>query len=266
MLVHFIKRLSKKSKKIRLLKHSDIKLDFLIKESLLQDKNNNSNNIESNYSTLIEEDLSVVDISNREASHFYEFYKILSQENYDLGKMVSAFVEEFKIKNKNIETSFKLVPVQMKEIVKLIEDCVNSFNCSFNIGNPKAEKRLQYCRPAVEKFVFNKLYSILFELYSRKYEKENNVFLERQKIIKEKANIQQILEFLELRKDFRGVNNEDNFQMSPFISVVDCINKLEFEKTPKDKFDTIMHASLELRSCILDITKGRVKVLNYYLV
>ena len=46
--------------------------------------------------------------------------------------------------------------------------------------------------------------------------------------------------------------------MLPYKTTIDCINKIEFEQTPKDKFDTLMKASLELRNGILDITKGKV--------
>ncbi len=66
------------------------------------------------------------------------------------------------------------------------------------------------------------------------------------------------MDYLEIKKKFRGEYLAGFTSMLPYKMTIDCINKVEFEQTPKDKFDTLMKASLELRNCILDITKGKV--------
>jgi cell fate (sporulation/competence/biofilm development) regulator YmcA (YheA/YmcA/DUF963 family) len=208
------------------------------------------------YESLNDEDHSIVDNSNKEASNFYEFYRILSQENYDLGKSVSSFVEEFRNKNKDVSKAVSQVPKQMEEILKFIDDCVSTFHCYFNFGKSNTERMLHYCRPAVEKFIFNKLYFVLYDIYSQKYEEQNKIFLNAQNKIREKLSIEKIMESLEIKNKFRGLENSDNIFI-PYKTTIDCINKAEYEQTPKDKFDTLMKASLELRNCILHFTKGK---------
>ncbi len=210
------------------------------------------------YQHLTEEDTSVVDSYNKEASNFYEFYRILSQENYDLGKSVKDFVDDFRKNYKDVEASKVLVPRPMEEIVKFIEDCVSTFHCYFNFGKSNTEKMLPYCRPAVEKFIFNKLYFLLYDLYNKRYEEENKKFLDKQNKINSKLNVEKIMDYLEIKMKFREDTGMNSFHL-PYKSAIDCINKIEFEQNPKDKFDTLMKASLDLRNGILDSTKGKVR-------
>jgi hypothetical protein len=246
---------------MRIIKKSEgLHVEPIIKEQIISDQINNLKlyGSSNSYEQLTEEDCSVVDTSNKEASNYYEFYRILSQENYDLGKSVSDFVNEFRNKYKNVEVSKNLLPKPMEEIVKFIEDCVSTFYCYFNFGKSNTEKMLPYCRPAVEKFIFNKLYFLLYDIYNKKYEEENKNFLVNQNNIKVKMSVEQVMDFLEIKKKFRGEILDGLSSMLPYKSTIDCINKIEFEQTPKDKFDTLMKASLELRNGILDITKGKV--------
>lgn len=53
------------------------------------------------------------------------------------------------------------------------------------------------------------------------------------------------------RKGQAGVN-------IPYKNPIDCLNKIELELTPEDKFDCLVKTSLELRNCVLDYTKGKV--------
>ena len=50
----------------------------------------------------LNENSSIVDSSNKEASGFYEVYRLLSQENYEVGKSVRIFIDSFKKENSNI--------------------------------------------------------------------------------------------------------------------------------------------------------------------
>ncbi len=259
IIIHFVKNLVKKVKKIRVIK----KTEGLLIGNLIEQRKANVYGSASpyNYEHLTEEDSSVVDSYNKEASNFYEFYRILSQENYDLGKSVKDFVDEFRKNYKEIEVSKVLIPRPMEEIVKFIEDCVSTFHCYFNFGKSNTEKMLPYCRPAVEKFIFNKLYFLLYELYNKRYEDENNKFLESQNKINNKYSVEEIMDYLEIKMKFREDTGMNSFHL-PYKSAIDCINKIEFEQNPKDKFDTLMKASLDLRNGILDSTKGKV---NFYI-
>jgi hypothetical protein len=260
MIVMFLKSLAKKVKKMRILKTYEINIDFIIREHELQEKMNHVKlygNYPNSYENLGDDDISIIDISNKEASNYYEFYRILSQENYDLGKNVSDFIKEFKKLNKNTEEAIIYMPKQMQELYKFTDDCVSTFYCYFNFGKSNTERMLPYCRPAVEKFIFNKIYPFIYDIYNFKHQEENKIFLINQNIIKIQKSPIQILKDLEVKKSFID-QEEDDKRIIPFKSTVDCINKIEFEMSPKDKFETLMKASLDMRNCILDITKGKV--------
>ena len=55
----------------------------------------------------------------------------------------------------------------------LINETVYAFNSEYNLGNDKAKSMMPYCRPAVEKYVFGKLYDQLFAMYMYKNEAED---------------------------------------------------------------------------------------------
>jgi len=55
-------------------------------------------------------DETVISTQNLESSSFYEFRKILSQENYSIGKKVAEFITDFAASYKNIVESAELLP------------------------------------------------------------------------------------------------------------------------------------------------------------
>jgi hypothetical protein len=72
---------------------------------------------------------------NKQAINFYEIYKLLSQENFNIGEDLAIFINEFKIKNENIEKSYyQKLPEQMKEIINMRNKSDNTFSNYFFIG------------------------------------------------------------------------------------------------------------------------------------
>ncbi|CDW76663.1 UNKNOWN [Stylonychia lemnae] len=94
-----------------------------------------------------------------ETSSIYQIHKILSSDQYTLGK-------------------------NMEGIMELINDTVNQFQSQYNLGKDSAKSLMQYCRPSVEKYVFQKLYDKLFAMYACKNERDDMIFVERSSIIK----------------------------------------------------------------------------------
>ena len=225
--------------------------------------NNSSKNIINGTNTYIEENISMLESSNKQATSFYEIYRILSQENYSVGKDLAIFINEFKIKNENIEKSYQKLPEQMKEIINMRNKCDNTFSNYFNMGKEfqKNENIQKNSKIAIEKFIFNKVYYQLYDLYKKRYEKENENYLEKKKLINEKYSIKQIMEYLEIRPKFRCLDEYEAFNESqlclPFKSTIDYINKIEYEQNPKSKFDTLIEAGLELRNTILGCHGGK---------
>ena len=109
----------------------------------------------------------------------------MSQENYELGKSVREFVRSFQTDNEQIEKTFSLIPNQMEETLNFIEEVSQSFHCYYNLGDKvMVGNKLSVSKMAVEKFIFNKIYAIIYELYNKKYQKENEIFVKKQNKIR----------------------------------------------------------------------------------
>lgn len=191
----FFKRLRVFGKKIRLIRIQDLNSKLLFKS-----ERSSSFDKKIKYRRFIEEETSVVDITNKEASTFHEIYRILSQENYEIGKSVKVFVNEFKHENMDIDHTYTNIPNQLEEILNFIGEISQNFHCYYNLGDKQmAENKLMYSKSAVEKFIFNKIYTVVYELYNKKYEKENSLFNEKQQLINKNMNYNDIMVYLEVR-------------------------------------------------------------------
>ena len=222
-----------------------------------------NDSIDNSRSNFLVESSDMVEKINKHASNYYEIYKILSQNKYDIGRIMTSFINEFKIKNEHVEKNYMRLPEQMKEIIKIRNICDETFSNYFNMGksfrlNDELPKQ---AKTAIDNFIFNKLYFLLYELYNRKYKEENEEFLKKKKMIKEIYTIEGIMNYLEIKPQFRCLEAYENSGHSslciPFRSTIDNLNKLEFEQNPHIKFNTLIEAGLELRNTALGNNNGR---------
>ena len=197
----------------------------------------------------------IVEKSNKKANQYYEIYKTLSNTEYDLGKSIMNFIENFRNKCNDItspESEEKIEDINTKqmmaEIVKMIELSTNTLNCNFNnINNYNSS----FFTTASEQFIFNKIYHYLYEIYDIKYNKINSEFLLTRKEINENMQIKDILTSIGVKEIY--ISNDS----LPFKSVIENANKIPFEKCLKNKFKILTQLSLEIRSCILEYTGGK---------
>ncbi len=114
-------------------------------------------------------DESVISTQNLESSSFYEFRKILSQENYSIGKKVADFLADFAANYKNLAESAELLPqpvshiqnftkfYKMESVYLLVNEITETFFADFNYGKSETKQLMPYCRISVEKFIFDKV-------------------------------------------------------------------------------------------------------------
>ena len=234
------------NKKIKIFKSKNISKDIIFKS-----KN-------SNYQQLIDDE-TYVEKTNLNSKKFYELYKTLSNEDYELGKQIKLFINNFKKKYQYL-TGNQINNIDTKnimmEIAKILELCTNSLNSTYNNFNNKEnnEDDITYFSLASEQYLFNKIYYIIYNIYDKKYEKQNKEFLLKQKEINQKLNINELLKKIEVKKKYRG--NEK----IPFKSVIDIINKVPLEQSIKKKFEILTYGSLEIRTYILEYTKGKYEL------
>ena len=141
-----------------------------------------------------DEEGSFIDASNKEASIMMDIYKVLAQENYDVGKQVKEFLITFRTKYESTVESVAYIPQQMKEIMQFVDKTVGDFMCSYNYGSDSNKKK--HFREAIETYIFGKLYPILKRIYYYKSKEENGKLMEQSKQILAKMSNKEIMEYL----------------------------------------------------------------------
>ena len=262
LIINFLKRFIKISKDIKIIKKSEgyfNNLENTINNSFNEQNKEINKMIGSNY---INENATMLETINKEATNYYEIYKILTQENYELGKSITIFINDFKIKNKDIEQNKKLLPKQMKEIISMINFCDDTFNNYFNKNG--AENKYKFAKPAIEKFIFNKLYFQLYDLYSSKYDEDNKKYIIQKDLINKNLTIEKIMDYLKIKEEYKCLKEYEKKEKSenskPYKSTIDYVNKMEYEQNPKIKFEIILGAGLDLRNTILGNNNGKYEL------
>ena len=221
-----------------------------------------NNSINNSRNQLIKENTNALEKINKHANYYYEIYKILSKDNYDAGRIMTTFINEFKIKNEHIEKSYMKLPEQMKEIIHTRNICRDTISNYFNMGKifKLNEEIPNQSQKAIDNYIFNKIYYQLYELYNKKYQKENEEYINKKKTINEKYTIKEIMDYLEIKPQFRCIEVYERSRHSqlclPYKSTIDNMNKIEFEQNPNNKFKTLIEAGLELRNSVLGHNNG----------
>ena len=261
-MLKFLKLLSNSVNKIKIIKQtksfSKYNLEEMLNNQIKTKKDlllKSINFPKKKHQHLTEEE-TIVEISNKKANQYYDVYKTLSNTEYDLGKSIFDFIENFKKKSKEItsqDAEKKIENVNtrliMVDIVKMIESCTNTLNCSFNNNNVNYDSN--FFATASEQFIFNKIYPYLYEMYDKKYKNLNDEYLSIKKDINSNMSIKDIITDVGVREKYKG--NEEY----PYKTVIENINKISYEKYLKNKFEILTQSSLEMRSCILDYTNGK---------
>ena len=265
-MIKYLKLIAGSVNKIKIIKQSKIlfkyDLEKILNEQIQMKKNIllKNINIPKKKFLIKDDEETIVEKSNKKVNRFYEIYKILSNIEYELGKSINDFVENFREKYKDLNNDkgkdiIETIKTRdiMAEIIKLIEHTTNTLNCYYNQEN-NINYNTNFYNSATEQFIFNKIYHYLYEIYDLKYKKCNEEFILVKKEINENMKIKDIISNLNIKKVY--ISNDP----IPFMPVIENINKLQLEKCLKNKFKIITQSSLEIRNCILEYTGGKYEL------
>jgi len=102
-------------------------------------------------------DENIISTQNLESSSFYEFRKILSSDQYSIGKKVAEFFVDFAGNYKSIKESAELLPQPMESVYLLVNEITETFFADFNYGKSETKQMMPYCKISVEKYIFDKV-------------------------------------------------------------------------------------------------------------
>lgn len=136
--------------------------------------------------------------SKLESSSYYQFSKVLSSQQYGVGKLVADFIAKYNEDYQDKIESAKMIPQPLEFIKRNIEETVEALFTHFNLSNSSSHKQMQFCRPAVERFFYSKLLKHLLELYAIKFQNLNNLFQTKRNHLQTKTP-QELMLSLEVR-------------------------------------------------------------------
>ena len=267
-IILFLQKFSLSMNKIKIIKQSKCLLKYNIEQNLQTIINNRRNEIykksnlpndllhssrNSNYLKLIDDE-TYVEKTNYQASKYYELYRILSKSDYGLGKAIQNFVDNFKKNYQSLTISQIYIletKLMMMDIVKIIELCINTLNSTYNNYQNNDST---YFSLASEQFLLSKIYNIIYDIYDKKYKKQNNDFLLVKKEINEKLNIKEIINKIGIKEKFKS---KEEF---PYKSVIDILGMISLERSLRKKFEILTSASLEIRTCVLEYSNGKYEL------
>lgn len=110
---------------------------------------------------------------------------------------------------------------------------------------------MHYCRPAVEKFVFNRLYGHLFAMYCIKTKALDDAFQLKVEVVPEKS-VEDLLLSLDIREKYRLSD-----LAVPYANAIETLKKLGSYSTPLEKLNCCLNTSANMKTAVIDYWKGR---------
>ena len=279
IIVKFLRNFCINVEKIKVIKQSKCFLRYNLESELKNIISIHKNRIYKGNNSLIKKnsndkirsnsiDEPLVEKTNDSANRYYELYKVFSKKEYGLGKTVSEFIDNFKKdykldkdeNNKIDQEKFSKIDTRtvMMKVINIFEISINTLNSTFNFNEKNTKSNNIYNTTffanGSEQFILNKIYPELYNIYNIKYKKDNEKYLSKQKEINEKLTIDEIIKKIGLKQKLKGNDK------IPFKRVIDIINKINFEKSLKKKYEIMTQASLEIRNCVLDNTNCKYEL------
>lgn len=83
-------------------------------------------------------------------------------------------------------------------MLELVKETVKAFHQQYNYGKSGAHDLMRYCRPSVEKYVFSKLYDVLFSLYAHKSDNEDRELQKKISLLQRNYRGRKLMRLLEV--------------------------------------------------------------------
>ncbi|CAG9316248.1 unnamed protein product [Blepharisma stoltei] len=197
------------------------------------------------------EEIEPVLTSKLESSSYYQFSKVLSSQQYGVGKLVAEFIEKFNDDYEDLVEGAALVPKPLEDVKKIIEETVEALFTHFNLSNTSSQKVMQFCRPAVERYIYSKLIKQLLSMYGLKYQSINQRFQDRRDFFHTKIS-QELMQSLELKQKYRLNSSEP-----PYIQAIETLNSIGIQHTPLGKINCLLQTATLMKTAVVDYWKGK---------
>lgn len=210
------------------------------------------------------EDEDTVMTCKHESSSYYQFHKILSSEGYTLGKSIADFIQAFSEQYRNPQESVSMLPIPLDSIKETVDNAVEALFSHYNFGRANSERVMVFCRPAVEKYIYSKIYPVLFAIYQEKLLNSDEKIQEIRQTYKAITD-SELFDKLEIDSEFRS----DEI----FLDSIETLDRVEDLKSPLEKINSFTSLIGTIKASIFDISKTtyfdeilQLKLISYLII
>jgi len=189
-----------------------------------------------------------------ESNSFYHFHKVLSSEASELSKSVSSFLSSFTAQLQDIPAASQLLPQPMQSLKLLINETVETLFTQHSPQGSKTERVMQYCRPAVERFVFARVLEPLEALYRYQSRDLDAAFRKKVAILRE-FGVQSLMEQLEIKERLRLRG-----QSRPYQTAIDTLKGLSECFSPLEKLNCLFMCVESMKTAVVDYWRGKTEL------
>lgn len=206
--------------------------------------------------------------SNLESYSVYHFNKILASDAYTLGKKVSDFVSNFILTYQNTEEAVQCLPQPIESVITMTNETVETLFAEFNYGRSETRKIMPFCRFAVEKFIFDKLYHQIIGIYNFKNQELTARFEDSRRRLSEHT-LKEIFVSLDGKEKFWLISNEELLDKPlkdlheaevPYAHAIKELDKMEKLWNPREKLNCMLMMQSLMRSSVVDHFHGKVEL------
>lgn len=201
----------------------------------------------------IENEEDTIITCKHESSSYYQFHKILSSERYTLGKSIALFVNAFAEQYRNAEESVHMLPLPLDSLKETVEQTVEALFTHYNYGRANTERTMVYCRPAVEKYIYSKVYSVLFPIYLAKTS-ASDLEISSKRLLARQLELPVLCEKIKLEKKF--------FLPDNYAEICEVFERLSEFKNPNEKVNCVCSVMNLVKAGIIDCSEGLVELKN----
>lgn len=192
--------------------------------------------------------------SYAEMSSTYQINKMLSSEQYLIGKNIQHYLKCFEQQYKSIHESAALLPQPINGITLMVNETVNSLTTGYNLGKQR-QFPLHKTRPWVEKYIYQKLFDQLFAMYAIKNCEMDSDFVEKAREIKKNQSAHEAMVYLGINKKFIITDTS-----LPYAEAIREIEKMQACSSPREMLDCLSAAYGQLKSVAVDHHRGKLEL------
>lgn len=189
-----------------------------------------------------------------ESNSFYHFHKVLSSETSELSKSVCSFLSSFLEQVQDPAEASQQLPQPMEALKLLINETIEALFAQYTPQGSNTERVMQYCRPAVERFVFSRVLEPLEALY-RYQSRDLDAAFRKKTAILQQFSIESLMEQLEIKERLRLRG-----QSRPYQTAIDTLKGLSECFSPLEKLNCLFMCVESMKTAVVDHWRGKTEL------